>query len=127
MPDAADLIRDYFARTGQPRDDELDAAFMYQRTVLKELLERLDAILTDEGIDPGTRQRVIRSMLYGSPSEADARLRMEQHERMADLLNRGTGTVVHVSGPSGPGHEAISQILAGLNRRAQRNPGSLRT
>ena len=88
MSYARQIIEDYFRRTGQPADNALDAAFMYQRSVLRDLLERLDAILADEGVPPATAAHVIRCMLYGSPSVADAELRMEQDKRMVEMAAR---------------------------------------
>jgi len=78
-------MNDYFRRTGQPRDDALDGAFMYQRAVLRDLLERLEVIMDDVGAPREVTSRVIRHMLYGSPSVADAELRVQQDKRLAEL------------------------------------------
>lgn len=83
---ARTLAEQYYGRTGQPRDHELDATFMYQRQLLGELLDRLEAVLQDEGVPPETVVRVLRCMLYGSPSAADAMQRMAQEKQMTRLL-----------------------------------------
>lgn len=88
MSRASRIIEDYFRRTGQPQDSALDAAFMYQRTVLRDLLARLEAILEDEGVEPAVTMRVIRCMLYGSPSAADAELRMEREAVIKEMYLR---------------------------------------
>lgn len=86
MSYAGQIMEDYFRRTGRAGTAALDAAYQYQVTVLRDLLDRLEVILADEGVPGEVARRVIRCMLYGSPSVADAQLRMEQEERMKDLL-----------------------------------------
>lgn len=82
MADAAHLIEDYFGRTGQPGDSALDGVFMFERALLRDLLTRLEVALEDEDVPRETRIRVIRCMLYGSPSPAVAELRMRQVDWM---------------------------------------------
>jgi hypothetical protein len=82
------IIEEYFLRTGHPPDSSLDGVYMYELTVLREMLTRLETILEDEGVAPETAERVIRCMLYGAPSPADAELRMRQQERMTEMLSR---------------------------------------
>ena len=86
MSYAGQIMEDYFRRTGKPGPAGLDAAYQYQATVLRDLLERLEVILDDEGIPRETVTRVIRHMLYGSPSVADAELRMKQTEQIKEGL-----------------------------------------
>ncbi len=81
-------MEDYFRRTGAPGSAALDAAYRYQVTVLREMLDRLEVVLDDEGVPRDVACRVIRHMLYAAPSVADAELRMEQDKRMADLASR---------------------------------------
>lgn len=88
MTSAHRLAEDYFRRTSCPADTGLDAAFAYQRAVLRDLLTRLEVILEDEGIPGPTTERVIRCLLYGSPSPADAELRIRQHDEMIQLMQR---------------------------------------
>jgi hypothetical protein len=84
---AHDLIADYCRRTGQAQDTALDGAYQYQLSVLRDILSRLEVILQDEDVEPGTAQRVMRCLLYGAPSVADAELRMRQQEEMVKLIN----------------------------------------
>jgi hypothetical protein len=93
---ARSLAEDYFRRTGQPRDGSLDASYLYQMTVLRDLLSRLEVILDDEGVPPTTAHRVVRGLLYGSPSPFEAELRIQQDERLRDLLAQ----TVSVDAPS---------------------------
>lgn len=85
---AAKLTEDYLRRTGKPRDSAFDAHYQYQWGVLRDLMSRLEVILDDEGIGHETAERVLRCLLYGSPSPADAELRMEQQERLVEALAR---------------------------------------
>jgi hypothetical protein len=85
---ASDITADYFRRTGQPGDQSLDAAYQYEVTVLRDMLARLEVILADEGVSQETAERVIRCMLYGSPSRAASEARMRQDAEMVKLLER---------------------------------------
>lgn len=85
---ANDLIRQHFVRTGAPQPTAIDAAYQYQMTLLREMLTRLEIILEDEGVEQAAIERVLRCMLYGAPSEAEALMRMEQQERLVDLAGR---------------------------------------
>lgn len=86
MSHAGKLIEDYFQRKGQPRDTALDAAYQFEMTVLRDMISRLEVILEDEGVPSETAVRVIRCLLYGAPSAADAELRMQQQAEMVKLL-----------------------------------------
>ena len=88
MSFASGIVEDYFRRTAQPGDSALDACFMLERTILRDMLSRLEVILQDEDVDRGTAERVIRCMLYGSPSPAAAEERMWRDQEMVNLLNR---------------------------------------
>lgn len=82
-----DLIESYFARTGQPKAHRLDAAYAYQWELLRDLMKRLEVILEDEdSVTPEAATRVLRALLYGAPSAADAELRMRQQDEMVKLL-----------------------------------------
>jgi hypothetical protein len=81
------LTESYLRRTGKPRDG-LDAHYQYQWTVLRDLLSRLEVILDDEGIDREQAERILRCLLYGSPSVADAEDRIEITERLKEALSR---------------------------------------
>jgi hypothetical protein len=74
------LVDSYLHRTGQPRDGRLDAAYAYQWAVLRDMLGRLEVILDDEDVPREVACRVLRCLLYGSPSAADAEQRMENEK-----------------------------------------------
>jgi hypothetical protein len=82
---------------------------MYQRTVLRDLLTRLEVVLADEGVDPATVVRVIRCMLYGSPSEANARLRMAHDQRLMELARRVAPMPIDPVDPCRPAATRLGQ------------------
>ena len=82
------LVESYLRRTGQPRDSQKDAAYSYQWAVLRDMLARLEVILDDEDVPREVACRVLRCLLYGSPSAADADQRIEQEQAMRDLMAR---------------------------------------
>jgi hypothetical protein len=88
MSYADGIIEDYFRRAGHPHDQAMDATWQFERALLRDMLTRLEVILEDEGVDRTTAGRVIRCMLYGSPSPAAAEMRMREAERTMDLLRR---------------------------------------
>lgn len=86
MSYASEMVGRYFQRTGQSSAGALDAAYQYHMTLLRDMISRLEVILDDEGVPRETAERVIRCLLYGAPSAADAELRMRQTEEMTALL-----------------------------------------
>jgi hypothetical protein len=93
------LSEDYFRRIGHPGDGAMDAAWQFQHTLLRDMLQRLEVILDDEGVDRPTGERVIRSLLYGSPLPAEAERRMREERRMIELLEHVPSSVVYPYGP----------------------------
>jgi hypothetical protein len=91
---AGKIIEDYFRRRAQPGDSSLDAVYQFEMTVLRDMLSRLEVILEDEHVHPDAVCRVIRCMLYGSPSPAAAELRIRQEQEMVNLLNRAPASVI---------------------------------
>lgn len=60
----------------------------FQTHYIDTMLTLADMAMEDEGIPEETRQRVIRTVVYGSPNPADVELRIAQHEEnMARILN----------------------------------------
>lgn len=82
------LVESYQRRTGQPRDNDRDAFYAYEWSVLRDMLARLEVILDDEGVPRETAERVLRCLIYGSPSAADADRRMERDAEMVNLMAR---------------------------------------
>lgn len=85
------LIEDYCRRTGQPHTLAKDAAWSYAWHCMTETLKRLDVILFDDGVPQSRRDKYIRYMLYGSPSEAEADLRIEMMDGSKQLLEDQLG------------------------------------
>lgn len=96
---AAEIVRDYFRRTGQPADQGLDACYQYETTVLRDMLSRLEVILDDEGVPREVAMRVIRCMVYGAPSPAAAEERMRREAEMVKLLNERPAAPLHLPDP----------------------------
>ncbi len=80
------LIEDFCRRTGQPRAEVKDAAYNYLWNALRETLHRLDVILEDNEIPQSRRDKIIRQMLYGSPSEGEADLRIDIMDHTRSFL-----------------------------------------
>jgi hypothetical protein len=87
MSYAREIVADYFRRRNVPPDSHLDGLYQYEMTVLRDMLDRLETILDDEGVPRQTAERVIRCMLYGSPSPAAAEERMRRDAEMVKLLS----------------------------------------
>lgn len=85
---ASYLIETYFRRLGHPGDSAMDGVWQFERTMLRDMLSRLEIILEDEGVDRATLERILRCLLYGSPSPAVAELRMRETERTMEMLQR---------------------------------------
>jgi len=98
---AAEIIRDYFRRTGQPGDQRLDACYQYEMTVLRDMLSRLEVILDDEGVPREVAIRVIRCMVYGSPSPAAAEERMRREAEMVKILSERPPAPLYFPDPDG--------------------------
>lgn len=94
---ARNMLETYFQRTGQPHDSELDAAFSLERNWLRETLDRLEVVLQDEHVPSEIIQRVIRCMIYGAPSVAEAELRIEMQDGWEKTLAQKP-PVVHITG-----------------------------
>lgn len=104
----------FYARTGRPGPGQLDGAYQYETAVMIEMLDRLEAILDDEGVPRETAERVIRCMIYGSPSPAAAQMRMNQQEEMADLLGKLPQRLIQIPGaPAGGGLSVLAAAAAG--------------
>ena len=84
---AHQIVADYFRRRNVPPDSSLDGLYQYEITILRDMLDRLEVILGDEGVPQATGERVIRCMLYGSPSPAAAEERMRRDAEMVKLLS----------------------------------------
>ena len=89
MSYAGQIMKDYFRRTGRPGAMGLDAAYQYQVSVLRDMMVRLEVILDDNDVPHEITTRVLRQLLYGAPSVADAELRMDQDKKLIDIAKLG--------------------------------------
>jgi hypothetical protein len=55
-------------------------------TLTREWLDRLEAVLDDEGVPHDTAYRVVRCMLYGAPTQAAAEVRSWQESARMELV-----------------------------------------
>jgi hypothetical protein len=94
MSYAHQIVADYFRRRNVPPDGHLDGLYQYEMTILRDMLDRLEVVLDDEGVPRDTATRVIRCMLYGSPSPAAAEERMRRENEIAEQLSR-TPPAIH--------------------------------
>lgn len=66
-----------------------DATHHYQVDLVDTILATVDMAMEDEGVPEAARQRIIRTVVYGSPNPADAELRMAQNEETKREMRRG--------------------------------------
>ncbi len=97
MSFAHHLVTDYFRRRNVPPDSGLDGLYQFEMTVLRDMLDRLEIILDDEGVPREIAVRVIRAMLYGAPSPAAAEERIRRESEVVDLLSARPASI-HVTG-----------------------------
>ena len=93
---AHQVVADYFRRRDVPPDTSLDGLYQYEITLLRDMLDRLEVILDDEGVPREIAVRVIRCMLYGSPSPAAAEERMRRDAEMVKLLSERPPAPIHL-------------------------------
>jgi len=98
---AHQIVADYFRRRNVPPDSHLDGLYQYEMIVLRDMLDRLETILDDEGVPREVAVRVIRCMLYGSPSPAAAEERMRRDAEMVKLLSERPPVPLHFPDPDG--------------------------
>ncbi len=90
MSRADRIWQSYAWRMGLSPLASKDAQQQYGIALLRDVVLRLDVILDDEGVDHDTAVRVIRCLLYGTPSDADAIERLRVQEEMVKLVNERT-------------------------------------
>lgn len=91
MHDYIRQARERWARRmpGATHVQHYDAVTHFQTHYIDTMLTLADMAMEDEGIPEHVRQRVIRTVVYGSPNPADAELRITQHEQdVARLLEQ---------------------------------------
>jgi hypothetical protein len=77
------------ARMPSPGDAERqDPVYQWKSESMKRLLSMVDIAMEDEGVPDDVRRRVVRTVLFGSPDETDAALRIEMTEQPKQDLMR---------------------------------------
>jgi hypothetical protein len=85
---AQELTAQYLARAGQAGMRADSAIYRFQLAALRETLTRLEIVMEDEGLPAGMVERVIRAMLYGSPSPAVAGLVKAMADETLTMLEK---------------------------------------
>lgn len=89
-----EAIRRYESRIPNAREAKAaDPNYAYQTAVLHRMLEVADMAMEDEDIPAPSRARIIATILYGSPHEADALLRVEQLQQTVNWMKDQTPSV----------------------------------
>ncbi len=101
MTYARDRLDQHLASIGM--SNPTDVGQQYAISVLRQLLDHLEIVLTDEGVDAVLRNRIIREMIYGGvPTQAEAVLRDELAKEYTQQLSQGV--IDDVMGHPGRGH-----------------------
>lgn len=89
------LLERWLERIPEGRTANLyDAQYRAQFTWMRRAFTAMDLAMEDEGIPEPTRLRIIRTLVYGAPDEAEALARMD---RMAvEVEKLATAPVPHV-------------------------------
>lgn len=88
MSRADALWESYLNRIGGLEMYQRDAAYRFQFDVLLGMVKHLEVVLDDEGIAPGQADRILRCVLYGAPTVADAEQRVRDYERMVEIARK---------------------------------------
>jgi hypothetical protein len=77
---ADDMWESYMLRTGGAEMYQREPAYRYQADLVRDLVRRLAVILEDEHVGEAAQERILRSVIYGSLSPADAEQRMRERD-----------------------------------------------
>jgi hypothetical protein len=88
MSRADHLWQSYTRRMGISSTAYRDGAYNYSLNMLRDLLRRLEVILEDENVAPETAARILRCLLYGAPSAADAEERIHMQEEIVKAMQQ---------------------------------------
>jgi hypothetical protein len=91
----------YRSRLGDDdRAQRTDPTYNYQWRWLVRMLETADMAMEDEGVDRSSRERVIRTILYGAPDPVEADRRIDQQQRLVEeMRTRPLGPIVVPADP----------------------------
>jgi hypothetical protein len=76
----------YQERLGGRRAYLEDPQHHWQMTWLRRMLDVIDMAMEDEGVDERSRERVIRTVLYGAPDPGEAERRIDEQQKQIELL-----------------------------------------
>lgn len=65
-----------------------DPTTHYQVQLMDAILATVDMAMEDEGVPEDARQRIIRTVVYGSPNPADAEVRIAQQKEAERQMAR---------------------------------------
>lgn len=93
-------------RTRMPTPDaaaRLDPTHHWKTTWMQRMLHLVDMAMDDEGVPADVRQRVVRTLLFGSPDETEATQRYEvDQQRIQDLMGQPPAPVRLATPPWAP-------------------------
>jgi hypothetical protein len=92
----------YRARVDDDRAARTDPQYNAQWKWLMRMLETADMAMEDEGIPRESRERVIRTILYGAPDPVEADRRIDERQRTVELLRTGRLGLAGMYGPDTP-------------------------
>lgn len=84
---AEQMWEDYLRRTGAVEMYQREARHHFQLDLMRDLMIRLEVILEDEEIAPEKRERILRSVIYGAPTVAEAEQRIRDNEEKLRLAS----------------------------------------
>ncbi len=74
------LWASHLDRIGGREMYDCDPGYRYQFDIMRDVLNRLSVVLEDESLPTEQAERIMRSVLYGTSSVADAVQRVRAHE-----------------------------------------------
>jgi hypothetical protein len=77
---AKEMWESYLRRTGGVEMYTQEPGYRLQYDWMRDLLTHLEVILEDEEIAPEKRERILRSVIYGAPTVAEAEQRLRQQK-----------------------------------------------
>ncbi|MER5649687.1 hypothetical protein [Streptosporangium sp. NPDC002524] len=87
---ARQIWESYLRRTGAAEMYGREPVYFQQLNQIRDLMTRLEVILEDEEIAPEQRERILRSVVYGTPTVAEAEQRLnERNERLLQTYRAG--------------------------------------
>jgi hypothetical protein len=109
---ADQVVADWFRRTGHPGDMERDAAYQVQWTTVRRMLDRLEEVLGNQGLDRALIRFILAAMLDDPPNAGAAEERMREHaEAVRELMERPPAVFIDAAADP-DGYAAALALLA---------------